>query len=206
MKSYVPSSRSIASSREHTNVEPRIFTRADSFVKNSYTSGVTLSSPLDRQRTRIRAGGIFVALETSSIAAFRACRSAKVGARSSAFTNTAKPAAPRLVTRHNVDGSRRTYASNEYVSPVFPVSSAGVTTAPGIAIIPRTSARGPQILEDALDRVLSLGNIHDRIRLTDALDDAMPEGEVVEERPQVAHQLEDAEAEDEEGHQDGSEE
>src|SRR5207249_5478569 len=73
MKSYVPSSRSIASSREHTKVEPRIFTRADSFVKNSYTSGVTLSSPLDRQRTRIRAGGIFVALETSSIAAFRAC-------------------------------------------------------------------------------------------------------------------------------------
>src|SRR5437899_135057 len=113
MKSYVPSSRSIASSKEHTNVEPRIFTRADSFVKNSYTSGVTLWSPCERQRTRIRAGGIFVAPETSSIAAFSACRSAKVGARSNAFTNTAKPAEPRLVIRHKVEDCRRTYASNE---------------------------------------------------------------------------------------------
>src|SRR5437870_2429864 len=113
MKSYVPSSRSIASSREHTNVEPRIFTRADSLVKNSYTSGVTLSSPFDRQRTRIRAGGIFVAMATSSIAAFSARRSARVGARSNAFTNTAKPAEPRLVIRHKVEDCRRTYASNE---------------------------------------------------------------------------------------------
>src|SRR3989449_8911539 len=139
IKSYVPSSRSIASSREHTNVEPRIFTRADSFVKKSYTSAVTLSSPFDRQRTRIRAGGIFVARATSSIAVFSACRSARVGARSNAFTKTAKPAAPRLVNRHNADGSRRTYASNEYVRPLVPVSSAGVATAPGVAIIPRTS-------------------------------------------------------------------
>src|SRR5712691_3998275 len=108
MKSYVLSSRSIASSREHTNVEPRIFTRADSLVKNSYTSGVTLSSPFDRQRTRIRAGGTFVSLETSSIAVFKAFRSASVGARSNAFTNTAKPAEPRLVRRHNVEGFRRT--------------------------------------------------------------------------------------------------
>src|SRR2546426_8917228 len=117
MKSYVPSSRSIASSREQTNVEPRIFTRADSFVRNSYTSGVTLSSAFDRQSTRIRAGGSFVAATTSSIAGLRACRSARVGARSNAFTKTAKPAAPRLVHRHKVEGSRRTYASNEYVSP-----------------------------------------------------------------------------------------
>src|SRR5438093_5480043 len=107
MKSYVPSSRSIASSREHTNVEPRILTRADSLVKNSYTSGVTLSSLFDRQRTRIRAGGTFVAPAVSSTAAFRACKSASVGACSNAFTNTAKPAAPRLVNRHHVEGSRR---------------------------------------------------------------------------------------------------
>ena len=139
MKSYVPSSRSIASSREHTNVEPRIFTRADSFVRNSYTSGVTLSSAFDRQSTRIRAGGIFVAPATSSIAVFRACRSARVGARSNPFTKTANPAAPRFVNRHKVEGSRRTYASKEYVRPLFPVSSAGVATAPGVAIIPRTS-------------------------------------------------------------------
>src|SRR2546425_2813452 len=113
MKSYVPSSRSIASSREHTNVEPRIFTRADAFVKKSYTSGVTLSSPFDSQRTKIRAGGTLVALEVSSIAVFSACKSARVGARSNAFTNTANPAGPRLVNRHKLEGSRRTYASNE---------------------------------------------------------------------------------------------
>src|SRR3989449_8294151 len=63
IKSYVPSSRSIPSSSEQANVAPRIRTRADSFVRNSYTSGVTLSSPLDRHRTRIRAGGMRVALD-----------------------------------------------------------------------------------------------------------------------------------------------
>src|SRR5207245_10348455 len=67
-------------------------------------------------------------------------------------------------------------------------------------------AGGPQVREDALDRVLALGDIDDRIRLTDALDDAMPQREVVEERPQVSHQLEDAEAEDEQGDEDGPEE
>src|SRR5947208_2808203 len=87
MKSYVPSSRSIASSREHTNVEPRIFTRAD------------------------------------SLACF-----------------------------------------------------------------------------------LPLGYVHAGIRFANPVDHAMPQREVVEERPQVAHQLEDAESEDEERHQDRSKE
>src|SRR2546425_6072965 len=111
----------------------------DKLVTGVQTCALPISSPFDRQRTRIRAGGIFVAMATSSIAAFSARRSARVGARSNAFTKIAKPAAPRLVTRHNVEGSRRTYASNEYVRPLFPVSSAGVATAPGVAIIPRTS-------------------------------------------------------------------
>src|SRR5439155_645123 len=66
--------------------------------------------------------------------------------------------------------------------------------------------RGPQVYEDALDRVLSLGNIHDWICLTHALDYAMSQCEVIEERAEIAHQLEDAEAEDEERHQNGPEE
>src|SRR5437899_10044061 len=105
MKSYVPSSRSIPSSSEHANVAPRIRTRADSFVRKSYTSGVTLSSPLDRHRTRIRAGGMRVEPDASSTAAFNDCRSPRVGARSNAFTNTAKPAAPTFRKRHRVEGA-----------------------------------------------------------------------------------------------------
>src|SRR2546428_4509709 len=60
-------------------------------------------------------------------------------------------------------------------------------------------ARVPQIREDSMDSVLSLRDVDDRIRRTDTLNHAMAQREVIEERPQVPHQLEDREAEDEEG-------
>src|SRR3990172_1941782 len=139
MKSYVPSSRSIASSREHAYAEPRIVTRTASFVRNSYTSALTVSPPFDFQRTRIRAGGMRVAAATSCTAALSAWRSVNVGAWSNPFTKTPNPGAPREVNRHSVDGSRRRYASNWYVRPLRPVRRAGVARAPGIDIRPRTS-------------------------------------------------------------------
>src|SRR2546428_2103203 len=50
-------------------------------------------------------------------------------------------------------------------------------------------ARVPQIREDSMDSVLSLRDVDDRIRRTDTLNHAMAQREVIEERPQVPHQL-----------------
>src|SRR5207249_8846015 len=88
----------------------------------------------------MRAGGMRAAREASSIAALRAFRSSAVGAFSKALTNTANPGVPRETVFHRKEGWCRTYASNEYVRPVFPVKRAGIATAPGAAMTPRTSA------------------------------------------------------------------
>src|SRR5436189_5079100 len=88
----------------------------------------------------MRAGGMRAAREASSIAALRAFRSSAVGAFSKALTNTAKPGVPRETVFHRKEGCYRTYASKEYVRPVFPVKRAGIATAPGTAMAQRTSA------------------------------------------------------------------
>src|SRR6266550_3294071 len=66
--------------------------------------------------------------------------------------------------------------------------------------------RGGEVGEDPLDGVLPFRHVHHRVCLTDALDHPVPQGEVVEERPQVPHQLEDDKPQDEQGDQDDSDE
>src|SRR6267143_1917891 len=66
--------------------------------------------------------------------------------------------------------------------------------------------RRAEVGEDPLDRVLPLGHEDHRVCLPYTLDHPVPEGEVVEERPEVLHQFQDDEPQDEQRDQDDADE